>query len=318
MSSAFLKMKKDREKLSQKRLDKMKNENSGSNFKDERIYYPERDDKGNGYAVIRFLAAKSPDALPFTKVFEHGFKQDGNWYIENCPTTIGKECPVCKANSEAWARGEKNLARSRKRVKKYYANIYVVSDSKNPENEGKVFLFKFGQAIFDILMAASNPEFEDETPIDPFDLWDGANFKLKIVKKDGQTNYDRSEFADPSPLADSDEEIEEIWNRQYDLTEFTAPEAFKDYDVLQKRFARVTGGAAPSSTAEDVGSDSASDSPSSNRVDNRASDNSEDDDDSGSFETENDSDEDMPLGVDEGEEEEENPLDFFRNAAEKS
>lgn len=305
--SAFLKMKKDRKKLSQKRMESVKNESAGgANYKDDRVYYPERDSNGNGYAVIRFLEAKSPDQLPYVKVFEHGFKQDGGWYIENCPTTIGKDCPVCKANGEAWARGDKKLARDRKRIKKYYANIYVVSDPKNPENEGKVFLFKFGQAIFDILTAASNPEFEDETPINPFDLWEGADFKLKIVKKDGQTNYDRSEFADPAPLADSDEEIEAIWSQQYDLSEFTNPEQFKDYDVLAKRFARVSGEAAAAS-ADDVPTDSA---PSrgrsaSSRFDNKATETNLDDDDDSA---------EMPTGVED--DDMDDPVAWFEEQAE--
>lgn len=312
MSSAFLKMKKDRARVSQKRLDAMKNENSGGqSYQDDRMYYPERDDKGNGYAVIRFLAAKNPTDLPFTKVFEHGFKEDGGWYIENCPTTIGKECPVCKANSEQWQLGNKSIARKRKRTKKYYANIYVVSDPKNPDNEGKVFLFKFGQAIFDILMSASNPEFEDETPIDPFDLWDGADFKLKIVKKDGQTNYDRSEFGQQKPLAESDEEIERIWSQQYDLSEFTAPEQFKDYDTLAKRFARVTGSMPAGETADEVPTDNARRAPSQSRSDNRATD---DAGDTPPFNTDDDEGEDqMPDGVED--DDDEDPMAFFEKQA---
>lgn len=255
MSSAFAKLKKNRKSQSKSIVNKLSQEAKGGNkYQDDRMYYPERDASGNGYAVIRFLEPQVGKP-PFVKVFNHGFKDVGGWLIENCPTTIDKPCPVCAANSEAWNSGNKQLARDRKRKKSYYSNILVVSDPKNPDNEGKVFIFRYGQKIFDKIMAAVEPEFDDETPIDPYDLWEGADFKLKIKKVEGQANYDNCEFTEPRPIADSDEEIERIWNQQYDLTEFLDPKNFKSEKEIADRLARVTGRSASNETAEDLPSE---------------------------------------------------------------
>jgi len=186
---------------------------------DERLWKPELDQSGNGYAVIRFLPSVEGEDLPWAKVWNHAFQgPTGQWYIENSLTTIGQKDPVSEYNSKLWNSGvesDKEIARKQKRKLQYFSNILVVSDSKHPENEGKVFLFRFGKKIFDKLMAAMQPEFEDESPINPFDFWEGANFKLKIRKVDGFWNYDKSEFEAVSRLADDDAKIEEIWKSQY-------------------------------------------------------------------------------------------------------
>ena len=258
MSTAFAKLKKNRKTQSKAIINKLTNEANGdkAKYQDDRQYYPERDSTGNGYAVIRFLEPLVGKP-PFVKVYNHGFKDVGGWLIENCPTSIDKPCPICAANSDAWQSGDKQLARDRKRKKSYYSNILVVTDPKNPDNEGKVFIFRYGQKIFDKIMGAVEPEFDDEEPIDPYDLWEGANFKLKIRKVEGQVNYDSCEFAETSPIADTDEAIEEIWNRQYDLTEFLDPKNFKSEKELADRLARVTGRSATNQTAEDLPSESA-------------------------------------------------------------
>ncbi len=192
-------------------------------YVDERLWKPELDTSGNGYAVIRFLPAIEGEDLPWVKLFSHAFQgPTGQWYIENSRTTLGRgdvgKDPVSEYNSSLWNSGvetDKEIARKQKRKLSYYSNIYVVSDSKNPHNEGKVFLFRYGKKIFDKLMAAMQPEFEDESPINPFDFWKGANFKLKIRKVDGYWNYDKSEFEAPSAILDDDSAIERIWKEQY-------------------------------------------------------------------------------------------------------
>ena len=215
-------------------------------YKDERLWKPELDKSGNGYAVIRFLPAVEGEDMPWAKVFNHAFQgPTGQWYIENSLTTIGKADPVSELNSTYWNTGlesDKEIARKQKRKLQYFSNIYVVSDSKNPQNEGKVFLFRYGKKIFDKLMAAMQPEFEDETPINPFDFWEGANFKLKIRKVDGYWNYDKSEFEAPTALFDNDGQIEEIWNKAYPLNEFTASTNFKSYEELKARLDVVLSG----------------------------------------------------------------------------
>ena len=219
-------------------------------YKDERLWKPELDKSGNGYAVIRFLPAVEGEDMPWTKVFNHAFQgPTGQWYIENSRTTLGRgdvgKDPVSEYNSSLWNSGvesDKEIARKQKRKLSYYSNIYVVSDSKNPDNEGKVFLFRYGKKIFDKLMAAMQPEFEDESPINPFDFWKGANFKLKIRKVDGYWNYDKSEFEAPSAILDDDSAIERIWKEQYSLADFTAPSNFKSYDELKTRLDAVLSG----------------------------------------------------------------------------
>ena len=219
-------------------------------YVDERLWKPELDTSGNGYAVIRFLPAIEGEDLPWAKLFSHAFQgPTGQWYIENSRTTLGRgdigKDPASEYNSSLWNSGvetDKEIARKQKRKLSYYSNIYVVSDSKNPENEGKVFLFRYGKKIFDKLMAAMQPEFEDETPINPFDFWKGANFKLKIRKVDGFWNYDKSEFEAPSAILDDDSAIERIWKEQYSLADFTAPSNFKSYDELKTRLDAVLSG----------------------------------------------------------------------------
>ena len=211
---------------------------------DERFWKPELDKSGNGYAVIRFLPAPDGEELPWAKVYSHAFQGPGGWYIENSLTTVHKKDPVGEVNRKLWNSGldsDKDIARKQKRKLSYYTNIQVVRDPAHPENEGKVFLYKFGKKIYDKITAAMQPEFEDETPINPFDLWEGANFKLKICKVAGFWNYDKSEFDSPSALASDDAELEAIWKKEYSLTSFTADDQFKSYEELQTRLNEVLG-----------------------------------------------------------------------------
>ena len=228
-------------------------------YVDERLWKPELDKSGTGQAIIRFLPAPDGEELPWVKVFKHAFQgPTGKWYIENSLTTLGKQDPMSEHNSALWNTGlesDKELARKQKRKLEYYSNIYVVSDSKHPENNGKVFLFRYGKKIFDKIMAAMQPEFEDETPINPFDFWEGANFKLKIRKVDGFWNYDKSEFDSVTALADSDEKLDGIWKTQYSLQEFLAPTNFKSYDELKKRLDDVLSGTVTASAASMVDED---------------------------------------------------------------
>ena len=215
-------------------------------YKDERLWKPEVDKSGNGYAVIRFLPAVEGEDMPWAKVWNHAFQgPTGQWYIENSLTTLGQKDPVSEMNSAYWNTGieaDKEIARKQKRKLQYFSNIYVVSDSKHPENEGKVFLFRYGKKIFDKIMAAMQPEFEDEKAINPFDFWEGANFKLKIRKVAGYWNYDSSDFDNPSPLFDNDAQIEDVWKQQYPLNEFTATTNFKSYEELKTRLDAVLSG----------------------------------------------------------------------------
>ena len=214
-------------------------------YVDERLWNPELDKSGNGYAVIRFLPSVEGEDMPWAKVWNHAFQgPTGQWYIENSLTTVGQKDPVSEHNTKLWNTGlesDKETARNQKRKLQYFSNIYVVSDSKHPENEGKVFLYRYGKKIFDKLMAAMQPEFEDESPINPFDFWEGANFKLKIRKVDGFWNYDKSEFETPSALGD-DSVIESVWKKQYALKEFTASTNFKSYEELKTRLDAVLSG----------------------------------------------------------------------------
>ena len=215
-------------------------------YKDERLWKPEVDKSGNGYAVIRFLPAVEGEDMPWAKVWNHAFQgPTGQWYIENSLTTVGQKDPVSEMNSAYWNTGiesDKEIARKQKRKLQYFSNIYVVSDTKHPENEGKVFLFRYGKKIFDKVMAAMQPEFEDEKAINPFDFWEGANFKLKIRKVAGYWNYDSSDFDNASALFDNDEKIEETWKTQYALNEFSAATNFKSYEELKTRLDAVLSG----------------------------------------------------------------------------
>tara|TARA_B100001996_G_scaffold247930_1_gene192102 strand:- start:284 stop:1180 length:897 start_codon:yes stop_codon:yes gene_type:complete len=216
---------------------------------DERLWKPEVDKAGNGYAVIRFLPAPDGEDLPWAQVWSHAFQGPGGWYIENSLTTLGKKDPVSDLNRQLWNSGadsDKDVARKQKRKLSYYSNIYVVSDPTNPQNEGRVFLYKFGKKIFDKLTEAMQPAFADETPINPFDFWKGADFKVKIRKVEGYWNYDKSEFAEPATLGDlSDKELEGIWKKEYSLASFTGEDQFKTYEQLAERLNSVLSPAAP-------------------------------------------------------------------------
>jgi hypothetical protein len=205
---------------------------------DDRFWKPVMDKGGTGSAVIRFLPAPEGCDLPWVQVWSHAFQGTGGWLIDNCLTTLGQNCPVCEANRELWNTGSKdnqNIVRDRKRKLSYFSNIYVVKDPANPENEGRVFLYKFGKKIFDKIMASMQPQFDDEKPVNPFDFWEGANFKLKLVKKDGYWNYDKSEFAPSSALLGDDDELETIYKSLNNLNDFIAPGEFKSYEDLKKR-----------------------------------------------------------------------------------
>ncbi len=220
---------------------------------DDRLWKPELDASGNGYAVVRFLPAPEGESVPWAKVYNHAFKDAGGWLIENCLTTNGDKCPVCASNQKLWNSGhesDKEIARQRKRKLSYYSNIYMVNDPKNPENNGKVFLFKYGKKIHDKILAAMQPEFQDETPVNVFDFWEGANFKIKIRTIGGYWNYDASEFAAPTALSNDDDELEAIWKQQYSLAAFTASDQFKSYDELDSRLNIVLGNAPSPSTRQ--------------------------------------------------------------------
>ena len=224
-------------------------------YQDDRLWKPELDKTGNGYAVIRFLPAPNGEEMPWQRVWSHAFQDKGGWYIENSLTTLNHKDPVSEDNTRLWNTGvdsDKDIARKRKRKLSYYSNIFIVSDPKHPENEGKVFLFKFGKKIFDKITEAMNPAFEDEKPINPFDFWSGANFKLKIRKVDGFWNYDKSEFEAPTPVADNDDTIKEIWGKQYPLKPFLETSNFKSYDDLREKFNRVIAGSKNTETASEI------------------------------------------------------------------
>ena len=228
-----------------KEVEKMNNNGASG---DERTWKLDVDKSGNGYAVIRFLPAPEGEDLPFVKLYSHAFQGPGGWYIENSLTSLGQKDPVSEYNTQLWNNGTdagKETARKQKRKLTYMSNIYVVKDPANPENEGKVFLFKYGKKIFDKLTAAMQPEFEDEEAIDPFDFWQGANFKLKAKNVAGYRNYDSSEFAAVSPLLDDDDALEGLWKKQYSLAEIVAADQFKSYEDLKKRLEYVLGSKRP-------------------------------------------------------------------------
>ena len=224
-----------------KEVEKMNNNGASG---DDRLWKLDVDKSGNGYAVIRFLPAPDGEDLPFVKLYSHAFQGPGGWYIENSLTTLNQKDPVSEYNTTLWNNGTdagKETARKQKRKLTYISNIYVVKDPANPENEGKVFLYKFGKKIFDKITAAMQPEFEDEEAIDPFDFWQGANFKLKAKNVAGYRNYDSSEFAAVTPLLDDDEAMEGLWKKQGSLQEFVAADQFKSYEDLKKRLGYVLG-----------------------------------------------------------------------------
>tara|TARA_Y100001963_G_scaffold52474_1_gene73548 strand:- start:57 stop:929 length:873 start_codon:yes stop_codon:yes gene_type:complete len=241
----FAKLKKQSKlgSLTQKLVKEVEKMNTTSGG-DDRLWKLDVDKSGNGYAVIRFLPAPDGEDLPFVKLYSHAFQGPGGWFIENSLTTLGQKDPVSEYNTTLWNNGTdagKDTARKQKRKLTYISNIYVVKDPANPENEGKVFLYKYGKKIFDKLTAAMQPEFEDEEAIDPFDFWQGANFKLKAKNVAGYRNYDSSEFTATSPLLDDDDALEALWKKEYSLAELVASDQFKSYDELKKRLEYVLG-----------------------------------------------------------------------------
>lgn len=239
----FSALKKSRQSNFDKLTTELTKLNTPQNSEDNRFWRPEVDKAGNGYAVIRFLPAPGGEDIPFVRVWDHGFQGPGGWYIEKSLTTLGQKDPVSEYNTQLWNNGTeagKEQVRKQKRRLTYISNVYVIKDTANPSNEGKVFLFKYGKKIWDKLNLAMNPEFEDEQPINPFDLWDGANFKVKIRNVEGYRNYDKSEFDTPGPLA-SDDEMESIWKQEHKLSEFVDPSNFKSYDELKDKLYRVLG-----------------------------------------------------------------------------
>jgi len=225
-------------------------------YQDDRFWKPELDKSGNGFAVLRFLPAVEGEDMPWQRVWHHAFQgPGGQWYIENSLTTLNKKDPVSEENTRLWNTGieaDKEIARKRKRKLQYYSNVLVVSDPKHPENEGKVFLFKYGKKIFDKITEAMNPQFEDEKAVNPFDFWEGANFKLKIRKVDGYWNYDKSEFEQVSRVKPSDEEIDALWKSQYALKPFIDPSNFKSYDELKEKLNKVLTGTRSTESVEDI------------------------------------------------------------------
>ena len=246
MATSFSELKKSRtrdlEKLTSE-VSKLNSKEEKKSYEDLRFWKPTVDKAGNGMATIRFLPAPEGEDMPWIQIFSHSFQgPTGQWYIENSLTTLNKKDPVSEYNTLLWNSGiesDKEIARKQKRKLNYISNVYIVRDSANPDNEGKVFLFKFGKKIFDKLNDLMNPEFEDETPVSPFDLWEGANFKLKIRKVEGYQNYDKSEFESPSPLSEDDEELERIWKAEHSLKEFLDEKNFKSYDVLKAKLNTV-------------------------------------------------------------------------------
>ncbi|AKO61713.1 ssDNA binding protein [Stenotrophomonas phage Mendera] len=231
---------------------KLADEKKGGGYSnDDRYWEFKVDDAGNGFAVIRFLPAPAGEEVPYVKLYSHGFKDErtGKWYIENSRTTLGEPDPVSEANTELWNSGlesDKAIARQRKRRQNYIANILVIDDPKNPQNNGKVFLWKFGPRLFQKIEGAMNPEFQDEVAFNPFDFWEGADFKIKARKLDGQRSYDKSEFTDPSELFDGDDTaLEALYNKLYSLQAEIAPDKFKPYDQLKTRFQAVIGAKNP-------------------------------------------------------------------------
>ena len=258
MSFAALKKRSNSKKDVDQMMEKL-NAAAGAkqSFVDDRYWKLERDKSSNGYAIIRFLDSPEKEDFPFVKIYTHGFKGKGGWYIENSLTTIDQQDPVSEANSELWNSGidsNKQIARDRKRRLQYISNIYVVQDQAHPENEGKVFLFKYGKSIFDMIQAAGEPQFEDETPVNVFNLYNGANFKLKARKADGFVKYDKSTFEESSQWLKDEGEMETLYNGLYSLEAEIAEDKFKSYDELKKKFARVIGASADTSsfTAESV------------------------------------------------------------------
>jgi hypothetical protein len=239
-----------------KETEKISNPKTGFSDSDDRYWRPELDKSGNGYAVVRFLPAPEGEDLPWARIWNHGFQGPGGWYIENSLTTLGQKDPVSEHNSTLWNSGieaNKEVARKQKRRLNYTANVYILKDPAHPENEGTIKLYRFGKKIFDKINDLMNPEFEDESPVNPFDLWAGANFKMKIRKVEGYSNYDKSEFEASSALLEDDDKMEEIWKSENSLKELVSEDKFKTFDELKTKLDRVLGlGSEFSSTPKSV------------------------------------------------------------------
>ena len=267
MTTSFADLKRSSKSTYDKLIEetnKLQSNNQGKSGADTRFWQPEVDKAGNGYAVIRFLPAPKGEDIPWVRLFSHGFQGPGGWYIENSLTTLNEQDPVGEYNTTLWNRGDeagKEQARKQKRRLGYIANIYMVKDPAHPENEGKVFLYKFGKKIFDKINESMAPEFEDESPVNPFDMWEGANFKMKIRNVEGYRNYDKSEFDSASVLSEDDDVLEKVWSSEYSLQEFVDRKNFKSYAELQARLNRVLGATAVSSTASEIDEDVVMESP---------------------------------------------------------
>ena len=287
MASSFTAMKQNRQSQIEKLSTAVsKLQGSGAPLGDDRFWKPEVDKSGNGHAIIRFLPAIQGEDVPFVRIWDHGFQGPGGWFIEKSLTTLTQNDPVSEYNTTLWNSGvesNKDIARKQKRRLSFTSNIYVVKDPTNPDNEGKVFLYKYGKKIFDKLNDMMNPEFEDESAVNPFDLWEGSNFRLKMRNVEGFRNYDKSEFDSPGPLLDDDGKLEEVWKSEHSLQELVDPSQFKSYDELKTRLYRVLaldgGPQAPAATADQESVDSAATSEP--RVDSVSSD--DDDDESLAF-----------------------------------
>ena len=267
MTTSFADLKRSSKSTYDKLIEetnKLQSNNQGKSGADTRFWQPEVDKAGNGYAVFRFLPAPKGEDIPWARLFSHGFQGPGGWYIENSLTTLNEQDPVGEYNTTLWNRGDeagKEQARKQKRRLSYIANIYMVKDPSHPENEGKVFLYKFGKKIFDKINESMSPEFEDESPVNPFDLWEGANFKMKIRNVEGYRNYDKSEFDSASILSEDDDVMEKVWSSEYSLKEFADRKNFKSYTELQARLNRVLGATAVSSAASEIEDDVMQSSP---------------------------------------------------------
>ena len=255
MATSFASLKKSRSSSLNKLVTETTKINAPAegSSEDNRFWKPTVDKAGNGYAVIRFLPEPKGEDLPWVRVFSHGFQGPaGKWYIENSLTTFNEKDPVSEYNSTLWNNGTeagKEQARKQKRRLSYIANIYVMKDPANPENEGTVRLFKFGKKIFDKLNEKMNPEFEDETATNPFDFWEGADLKLKIRNVEGYRNYDKSEFAEVSALEDGDDsKLETVYESMFSLQEFLDRKNFKTYAELQAKLDMVLGLAGATAT----------------------------------------------------------------------
>ena len=259
MANSFAAMKQSRQSQIEKLSSEVsKLQGSGAPQGDDRFWKPEVDKSGNGHAIVRFLPAPNNEDVPFVRVFDHGFQGPGGWFIEKSLTTLGQNDPVSEYNTTLWNSGvesNKDQARKQKRRLSFVSNIYVLKDPSNPHNEGKVFLYKYGKKIFDKLNDMMNPEFDDESAVNPFDLWEGASFRLKMRNVEGFRNYDKSEFDSPGPLFDDDAKLEEVWKSEHSLQEQVDPSQFKSYDELKSRLYRVLaldgGPQTPVATAED-------------------------------------------------------------------